>query len=266
VQEYLRKEDEEMLTNVEITAGGRIETYWDEMNRRARIGDIEGAMEVLREYNPAYYVKNFTGIRRQLAAMGNLAIKRRNIHDFRITLEIMEFVDKKEYKTKTLILWGRAGTGKTKLAGALGYEILAREKKEGAMLLARHKDDLKVLNSSTYYQGVVVDDQPLSEYTREELLNLFDVEEEGKVHARYEAARLPAGMIRIVTTNLEPWQYIGSDTALIRRVKDCEVKESLYKYTLKQREEKEKKEQIEHTERGLITLPQPENGTDGKEN
>ena len=125
----------------------------------------------------------------------------------KIPEEVLEWNKNKE----TLILAGPTGIGKTTLAKAL----------LPTGLLVRHLDKLKEL--STLNNGFIIDDVDLkNKLSREETINLFDLDHDTQVNVKHSFVNIPAGTPRIVTTNhfsldlLVPHDEYG---AIKRRVK-----------------------------------------------
>lgn len=93
-------------------------------------------------------------------------------------------------KKHTLILAGPTGIGKTTLAKALLPNGL----------LVRHLDKLKDL--SALNEGFIIDDINLREkLSREETINLLDIENDTQVNIKHSFAEIPAYTPRIITTN-----------------------------------------------------------------
>lgn len=109
--------------------------------------------------------------------------------------------------TKTLILHGESGVGKSSLAKALLPKAL----------MINHVDQLRGYDP-LIHEGVIFDDMNFSHWPRESHIHVVDVEEDRAIHCRYAYAFLPAGTRRIMTTNLAPHQMLmTADTAVARR-------------------------------------------------
>lgn len=109
-------------------------------------------------------------------------------------------------RSKTLILTGVPNTGKTALAKALQPDAL----------FVTHLDQLRDFSTETS-SGTIFDEGSYKHIPREAQIHLIDVEEDRTVHCRYAAAFLPAGTLRIITTNAHPRDILNWDDFAIRR-------------------------------------------------
>jgi len=124
-------------------------------------------------------------------------------------------------RTKTLILTGSPGTGKTALAKAL---------MNGDGLFVTHVDQLREFEPGIF-PGAIFDEGSFKHIPREAQIHLIDVEEDRTVHCRYAPAFLPAGTLRIITTNGHPSDILlWSDYAVRRRCQWVDVRKlNVYK-------------------------------------
>lgn len=115
----------------------------------------------------------------------------------------------------TLFLSGRSGTGKTELAKAL----LHQRKLKSVFIRNRHA--LKEFNVGLH-QAILFDDIDPDEFTREEMINLVDVDNDSQIRVLYGYADIPAGTIRIITTN-RPKSFTKHGEVIQRRIKEIEI-------------------------------------------
>lgn len=91
--------------------------------------------------------------------------------------------------TKSVLLWGPSGIGKTQYA-------LAHFTKP---LCVRHLDDLKKLSPDN--DGIVFDDMSFNHLPSDTIIYLLDMELDSPIHCRNTNAIIPAGTKRIFTHN-----------------------------------------------------------------
>ena len=115
----------------------------------------------------------------------------------------------------TLILFGKSGTGKTELAKALLYERNLKS------VFIRSKHALKEFKSN-FHEAILLDDINPEDFTREELIHLFDSENDSQIKILYAYVEIPAGTIKIVTTN-ELHKYLKYGDVIKRRINPVEI-------------------------------------------
>jgi len=111
-------------------------------------------------------------------------------------------------ESKTVILWGPSGTGKTCYARAL----------LPTALFVSHMDDLLKFDRGTH-DGIIFDDLSIAHLHREAQIHLVDMDQPRSIHCRYQVANIPAGTKKIFTTNNhEGAIYLVGDAAIERRI------------------------------------------------
>ena len=110
--------------------------------------------------------------------------------------------------SKSHILWGESGVGKTSFALAHFDNPL----------LVSHMDDLLKFDA-TVHDGIVFDDMDFNHMPRTAQIHLVDQDHARSLHCRYRVAHIPRSTRKIMTTN----EYNGailetSDPAIARRV------------------------------------------------
>lgn len=114
--------------------------------------------------------------------------------------------------TKSHVLWGEAGIGKTQFA-------LAHFQRP---FFVTHIDQLIDFNSN--YDGIVFDDMSFEHIPRESQIHLVDIDQPRSIHCRYKTANIPANTKKIFTTNHKLGLIFDlRDAAIHRRVTVTEV-------------------------------------------
>lgn len=108
---------------------------------------------------------------------------------------------------KSHVFWGPPGTGKTEYAKFLLPKAL----------FVTHMDDLGRFDAKVY-DGIIFDDMSFTHLPREAQIHLVDFDNPRSIHVRYKVANIPAGTVKIFTTNVEQGQIFLGDGAILRRV------------------------------------------------
>ncbi len=110
--------------------------------------------------------------------------------------------------TRTQILWGVSGIGKTEYACAV---------LPGALLVS-HMDDLLNFEPSIH-SGIIFDDVSIDHFPRTSQIHLVDQTQGRSIHCRYRVAHIPPETKKIFTTNEDSGAcMLITDTAIRRRV------------------------------------------------
>jgi len=119
--------------------------------------------------------------------------------------------------TKSIILWGKAGCGKTCFARA----ILPKA------LFVSHMDDLLKYDEGEH-DGIIFDDMNFLHVPREAQIHIVDCEQPRSIHCRYQVANIPAMTKKIFTTNnVDGCIFLSNDGAIERRIERIELREEL---------------------------------------
>ncbi len=160
-------------------------------------------------------VKHHKGVRRGITMLQN--------HDDVAIFEQDKFPWTEEHKldwSKTIVLWGASGIGKTQWALSLFKKPL----------FVTHLDQLGAFDNS--YDGIVFDDLNLTgdasgkgSRFREAQIHLADQDNTRGIHIRYEVALIPAHTKKVWTTNVDNgWIFTLDDPAIRRRLQVIELK------------------------------------------
>ena len=125
------------------------------------------------------------------------------IETFIVTEEMQEWVSKL-HKTKSLVLHGPGGIGKTQLAQALLLQVCPK------FFLCDSFEQTNKCNW-TGREGILFDDVTLAAFGIDEAKALLDVEQSRAVKCRYEDGMLPAGAPRIYSTNHQRISFYPRD-------------------------------------------------------
>lgn len=105
------------------------------------------------------------------------------------------------------ILVGPSGVGKTSYVRSKFPEAL----------MVSHMDDLLQFDP-TYHTAIIFDDMSFTHMPRTAQIHLVDQDDDRSIHCRYQTAFIPAGTMKIFTTNVENI-FDLTDEAIKRRVK-----------------------------------------------
>lgn len=105
----------------------------------------------------------------------------------------------------SLLLWGKAGIGKTCFAQSL----------LPTALFVSHLDQLKSYDP-TNNDGIIFDDMSFKHFPREAQIHLVDIEQDRSIHCRHTCAWIPAWTKKIFLSNLE--EIFLNDPAINRRL------------------------------------------------
>ncbi len=180
---------------------------------QVRVLDGATERELWNEDFPTMVIHH-RGIRRGIAML--------QTHDDVAMFEKDKFPWTEEHKldwSKTIILWGESGIGKTQWALSLFKKPL----------LVSHIDQLALFDKT--YDGIVFDDMNFTgaengkgAWPRGSQIHLVDQDNHRNIHIRYEIATIPAHTKKIFTTNEEGgWVVTLDDKAIRRRVQVIEL-------------------------------------------
>jgi len=105
------------------------------------------------------------------------------------------------------------------------------------VIFCRDKNSLRYESIRTDLSGIVYDDMNLSDFSREEIIHMFDTENISQIRVLYGLIMVPPGVPRIFTTNdpyrvLGSWPYGRTPTEILRRVALVDVKKPVYQLNL----------------------------------
>lgn len=116
--------------------------------------------------------------------------------------------------SKTQILWGASGVGKT------SYAVATLPK----ALIVSHMDDLLNFDEQIH-EGIIFDDMSFNHLPRTSQIHLVDQDFQRSIHCRYMTATIPAHTKKILTTNDNSGNCVDiTDPAIKRRIQIHEIK------------------------------------------
>lgn len=178
----------------------------------------EAAIEKLYESYPSQAIQRGSQILKNLELADEYhRAKLRSATPPKYTIDSFENLPKdiqewlKSDKPLTVLVFGPSGIGKTELVKAVMH---ARNKR---VIFVRERQALKEFRGK-FHSGIIFDDVDPNDFTREELIHMFDVENESSIRVLYGNVTIPAGVERVFTTNF-PKNFTRNDKALERRIK-----------------------------------------------
>lgn len=173
----------------------------------AKRGELAEAEKAFAEAHPMQYVLHLHQVRTSLASLGTPPSRFRprfGPHCRTLTTASTSW----EKTTKTLVLLGPSGVGKTTWALAQGQ----------APLLVSHPDGLKKMTKET--DLLVFDDMTFSHWPRTSVIHLTDLEQDRQINVKHGIVTIPAGLPRIITSNVGIPELFPADEsgAIARRI------------------------------------------------
>lgn len=108
--------------------------------------------------------------------------------------------------THTHLIVGQSGSGKTSYIKSRFPRIM----------MVSHLDQLSEYDPQVH-EGILFDDMSFSHMPRPAQIHLVDVDDDRHIHIRYATALIPAGTLKIITSNV--FDVFVADRAIERRVK-----------------------------------------------
>lgn len=204
-REYCMKDgDFQERGSVPVAPGAR--TDLEEIRELIRSGATDGEIAETHFKQWVRYRTSFQAYRMLLRSEGMKAKPSFELSSFPWTATSLLAI--LNGSTKSLIMWGEAGIGKTQFAMALLPDAL----------VVTHMDDLRSFDSNSH-NGIIFDDMDFKHMPRSSQIHIVDREIGRSIHCRYECAWIPPEVKKIFTTNEESGEVVDlSDAAIRRRV------------------------------------------------
>lgn len=205
VCEYVSKEDPAPLTNI-----AKVLT-WEEIDRTAQ--SAEHFLELVRKNYPREFLLNlqryeYAAKRLFTNCVNTIPMGWEPEYEHTVPGELSYLEELPDKFAKTLVITGPPGCGKT---------TWAKEWAPKPALFVRHLDSLARFRPE--HRSIIFDDLDFRHLPPSTQKYLVDYENLAEVHIRYNVARIPAGVPRIVTANEYPFTEEGvHGDAINRRV------------------------------------------------
>ncbi len=162
------------------------------LDRVAEMIKDDCTMQEIAHEETVASIKHYNGIEK----IRNIIQATDDEPEFDLT-DFKEWAEKKiDDFTKTIVIYGEAGIGKTSFAKA--------HFKQGEYLLVTEIDDIHQFDA-TKHKAIIVDDgdEWLSKLGRTHAINWIDAKDARTIHARFTNVRIPKRIARIIVTNAE---------------------------------------------------------------
>lgn len=168
---------------------------------KARANDVPAAMKIIETASPYTFLTQNQRIHSTLQSLRptmNLSMDGSSLNFYKA----MPTWD----KSKTLIIHGDSGNGKSTLATLLLPKAL----------FISHLDGLGNFMESQH-EGIILDDMSFLHLPREAQIHLVDTAFPRQIHIRYKIVEIPRGTPKIITTNLTPAEVLNFNHDAIKR-------------------------------------------------
>lgn len=194
----------------------------------AEKGRIAEAMQILRKHRPEQYVRSHMFIEKSLKALHLKALgckARFNLDQFVLPENLKEGFSFVEKNRRSLHLIGRSGSGKSQIISS--YAI---ERRNLTPLIINNFDALRFFDSNKHNALIIDDLSKLDDLSREELIKLFDSEDETTFNLKHGSAQIPANTPRFIVTNSALSEIVdktlADDPAIKRRIFSVDIRDS----------------------------------------
>ena len=189
--------------SIRIDAWGAYLPLGESMISLAKEGNIDKALELYEKNRPLDYLKNHKALEKSLKALHwkETGFKSKfNYKDFIIPEGLKQILDNYD-RTKSLVLIGNPGTGKTQMVMAFLKDVLQLKP-----MIINNVDAIR-FHDSRYNDAIIFDDCNWDpNIPREELIKLLDSEVSTTHNIKHGTIRIEKPTPRVIIGNeIEPW-------------------------------------------------------------
>jgi len=193
----------------------------------AKQGLITQALDMYEAEKPEKFILNHISLRKSLTAISllkNDIIKPKfKFSDFELSDRLKEIVTNYD-KTKTLVLVGEPGAGKSVFLETFVLEVLGLKP-----LKINNIDALRFFDPSKHNAIILDDVSDLETLTREGMVNLIDSVAATTHNIKHGTVAIPSETLRCVALNNLPRFFNFRDLAIHRRVQIYQLDNKLFK-------------------------------------
>lgn len=184
---------------------------WGSMTTQGNRTDLENVKELIDAGASMHeiaqqYFGTWLRNRHSLKAYQNMTLPRISAPTYNLDDYPEEWRSLKDCESRTMILWGSSGIGKTSFAKILVSNAL----------LVSHTDDLRLFSQESH-GGIIFDDMDFKHLPRTSQIHLVDQDDDRSIHCRYDTAFIPKGTLKVFTTNEPDGRVFDLDDPAIRR-------------------------------------------------
>jgi hypothetical protein len=271
--EYIMKPGSHVYSNVEhlpLIKGTYFDDPYVHIFNICKEKGLDFAKDYALDHYPDMAVKhwnklesNLRGIKEYLDSKEMVIQPAKDLHKnfINVPQKVHDWIENEnDLEVRSLLLYGKPGTGKTQLAKSIAVEL-----NRLYVMVTGSIDSLRSCHNDKI-GTLIFDDIDLSheKVSREEMIAILDTENERHIRVRYSNIRIKAGTRKIFVTNV-PDQITRSDDALHRRVTPVHITKTLFKKNpdevcIKASRKKTIEENIE------LTMKYSENKAEGRKN
>jgi hypothetical protein len=193
----------------------------------AKEGKITEALDMYEREKPEKFILNHMNLRKSLTTLTllkNDIIKPKfKFSEFELSDRLKKILEEFD-RTKTLVLVGEPGAGKSVFLETFVHEVLGLR-----ALRINNIDALRLFDPSKHDALILDDVSDFDKLSREGMVNLIDSVAATTHNIKHGTVWIPSETLRCMALNQLPPYFNFRDQAIHRRVKIYQLKESLFK-------------------------------------